>query len=418
LSNQQITNRPRFFFGYILVSVAVVIQIIAWGLYNSYGVFFNQFLAEFSWRRETISGAFSLAQIVIGVGAIFLGTLNDRYGPRILMTIGGVVAGLGYILMSQVHGIWQLYLFHGIIVGIGLSGTDVILLSTTARWFVKRRGIMSGVVKMGTGIGIMVIPIIAARLIDSYEWRTTLIIMGIALLVLVASSAQLLRRDPDELKLFPDGEKSKPRLDLSFGNADFTLKQACCTRQFWMLCCAYFAVVFCTNTMMVHLAPYAVDLGMSDSYAATTLSIVGGVSIFGRLIMGTLLDRIGGRRALIICFIILVVSFAWLQLVKGQWALFLFTLVYGFSHGGFYAILSPMVAELFGIRSHGLLFGIVICLSSIGGALGPIVTGRIFDTTSSYKIAFLLLLVLATIALVLAVLLRQIKPKKNISVTA
>jgi MFS family permease len=77
-----------------------------------------------------------------------------------------------------------------------------------------------------------------------------------------------------------------------------------------------------------------------------------------------------------------------------------------------------MVAELFGIRSHGLLFGIVICLSSIGGALGPIVTGRIFDTTSSYKIAFLLLLVLATIALVLAVLLRQIKPKKNISVTA
>ena len=167
------TTRPRFFYGYILVSVAVVIQVIAWGLYNSYGVFFNQLLADFAWPRETISGAFSLAQMVIGVGAIFLGTLNDRYGPRLLMTIGGILAGLGYVLMSQVNSVWQLYLFYGVIVGIGLSGTDVILLSTTARWFIKRRGIMSGVVKMGTGIGIMLIPIITAGLIDSYAWRTS-----------------------------------------------------------------------------------------------------------------------------------------------------------------------------------------------------------------------------------------------------
>ena len=134
-----------------MVGAAVCIQIIAWGLYNSYGVYFNQMLAEFNWPRETISGAFSLTQIVIGISAIFLGSLNDRFGPRVLMTCGGILAGLGFVLMSQIHSVWQLYLFHGVIVGIGLGGTDVVLLSTVARWFVKRRGIMSGSRKDGDG---------------------------------------------------------------------------------------------------------------------------------------------------------------------------------------------------------------------------------------------------------------------------
>jgi MFS family permease len=127
------TGKPRIFYGYILVGAAVGIQIIAWGLYNSYGVYFNQMLAEFNWPRETISGAFSLAQMVIGIGAIFMGSLSDRFGPRILMTFGGVLAGLGFVLMSRINSVWQLYLFQGAIVGIGLCGTDVVLLSTVAR---------------------------------------------------------------------------------------------------------------------------------------------------------------------------------------------------------------------------------------------------------------------------------------------
>ncbi len=203
-------QKPRLFYGYIIVGAAVGIQIIAWGLYNSYGVFFNQMLAESKWPRETISGAFSLAQLVIGICAIFLGSLNDRFGPRIIMTVGGILAGSGFILISQVNSVWQLYLFEGVIAGIGLSGTDVVLLSTVARWFVKRRGIMSGIVKVGTGIGILVMPIISARLIALTDWRTTLIITGSILFVGVVAGAQLLRRDPARMKLRPYGEGTGP----------------------------------------------------------------------------------------------------------------------------------------------------------------------------------------------------------------
>jgi MFS family permease len=392
------------FYGYILVAAAFGIQIVAWGLFNSYGVFFTQFLTKFGWPRETISGAFSLGQVLIGIGAIFLGKLNDRFGPRLLMTFCGMLAGFGYALMSQINSVWQLYLFHGVIVGIGLSGTDVVLLSTTARWFVKRRGIMSGIVKIGTGVGILVIPIINTWLISLYEWRNTLIIIGSTLFILVVSCAQLLRRDPSQMKLLPDGEEPGIGTDVPLIEAGLSLKQACYTRQFWMLCYAYFTVLLCTNTVIVHIAPYAVDLELSASFAATMLATIGGSSIVGRLGMGIVNDIIGSKRALLVCFVILIVSFSWLQLSRGTWSLFLFTLVYGFSHGGFYAILSPTVAEFFGTRSHGLLLGIVIFIGSLGGAIGPVIAGRIFDTTLSYQTAFLMLLILATSGFILTIL--------------
>lgn len=402
------TGKP-IFYGYVIIGAAVCIQIISWGLFNSYGVYFNRILVEFNWPRETISGAFALSQMVIGIGAIFLGSLNDRFGPRLLMTCGGIMAGLGYVLMSQVHSVWQLYLFKGVIAGIGLSGTDVVLLSTVARWFVKRRGIMSGIVKTGTGIGIMVMPIISAWLISLHEWRNTLIILGTTLFIVVVASAQLLRRDPARMNQFPDGAEKALTGVLSVSEAGLTFLQAVCSRRFWMLCGAYFAILFSTNTMIVHVAPFAVDLKLSASFAAAMVSAIGGASIAGRLTMGFVSDRIGSRRALLTCFIIFVAAFSWLQLVKSSWSLILFTLVYGFAHGGFYAIISPVVAEFFGTRSHGSILGVVICIASVGGAIGPILTGRIFDKLASYQLAFLILLVLASLGLVMTLLSGPLK---------
>ena len=400
-SLQQKPNKPRLFYGYILVAAAFGIQIVAWGMYNAYGVFFNPLLDEFGWSRATISGALSLGQMLIGIGAIFLGSLNDRFGPRILMMSCGILAGLGYFLMSQVNSIWQLYLFHGVIVGIGLSGTDVVLLSTTARWFIKRRGMMSGIVKMGTGVGIMVVPLVAAWLISDYGWRTSYAIIGIALFACIVSGAQLLRRDPAQMHQFPDGEEIGYSAYVQSVEAGLSLWQAGHTRQFWMLCPAYFAVFFCTNSVIVHVAPHVIDLELSASFGATIISVIGGASIIGRLIMGITGDKIGSKRALLVCFIILIASFSLLQLAGGLWALSLFALVYGFCHGGFYALLSPTVAEFFGTRSHGLILGIVIFSGSVGGSLGPLVTGHIFDTTTSYQVAFLLLLSLAIAGFIL-----------------
>ncbi len=189
------------------------------------------------------------------------------------------------------------------------------------------------------------------------------------------------------------------------------MKEAAQTKQFWTLCIAEFAVLFCLLTVIVHIVPYARDLGLAPVYAAGVLSTIGGVSILGRIVMGAANDRIGGKRALIICLIVLFCGLIWLQLATEAWMLFLFAAIYGFAHGGFFTVVSPMVAELFGTGSHGLLFGIILFSGTLGGAVGPLMAGRTFDVTGSYRMVFLVLSVLTLIGFVLIILLRPIRAR-------
>jgi len=150
------------------------------------------------------------------------------------------------------------------------------------------------------------------------------------------------------------------------------------------------------------------DGGIAMIQAASIVSVVGAVSIAGRLAMGSTGDKLGNKRALIICFMVLIIALSWLQLAKGLWMLYLFAVVYGFAHGGFFAVMSPLVAELFGTTSHGANLGMVLFLGQIGGAIGPVVTGRIFDVAHSYQLAFLMLIAVSVGALILSSM--QIKP--------
>jgi MFS family permease len=122
--------------------------------------------------------------------------------------------------------------------------------------------------------------------------------------------------------------------------------------------------------------------------------------------MGTANDRIGGKRSLTICFILLLCGLFWLQVSTEAWMLFLFAVIYGFAHGGFFTVMSPTLAELFGTGSHGVLFGIVLASGTIGGAIGPLMAGRTFDVTGSYRIAFHVLTVLALIGFVMVFMLK------------
>ena len=155
-------------YGYVIAASCFGIQAIGVGTYVCYGVFFNRLISEFGWSRAAISGASSVAFFLSGLFGILVGRLNDRIGPRNVMAITGFLFGLGHVLMSRLGAIWQLYVFYGVIVGMGLSSVDVIALSTTARWFVRKRGIMTGIVKIGTGAGQFIIPLVASMLITRY----------------------------------------------------------------------------------------------------------------------------------------------------------------------------------------------------------------------------------------------------------
>jgi len=407
------TRKPRFFYGYVVVAAAATIQLVDLGIISTFGVFFPSFLTEFGWSRATISGASSLSFLLMGFLAILAGGLTDRFGPRIIMTTCGFFFALGFLLMSQLNSIWQLYLFYGVIVGIGLSAMDVVLLSTVARWFVKKRGMMSGIVKVGTGMGMFIMPLIAGGLIPIHGWRTSYIILGSIALVFVLPIAQLLRRDPGQMQQRPDNEERAATSDISSIGVGLSLQEAIHTRQFWMICAAFLTVVYCANTILVHIAPHAIDLGIPTINAASIISIIGGVSMFGRFVMGSAGDRIGNKLAMIICFVVLLVSLLWLQLANKLWMLYLFAIVYGFAHGGFFALVSPTVAGLFGTRSHGVILGIVLCSGTVGGAIGSVLAGHIFDITNSYQLVFSILVVFSIIGLILTPLLKSIGEGEN-----
>lgn len=372
----------KYFYGYNIVGSGFVIQGLCMGAMFTYGVFFREFQSEFGWSRAAISGASSLSLLVMGAVGILAGRLNDKIGPRALIVACGISLGLGYLLMSRVQVLWQLYVLYGVLVSIGFSTNDVVTLSTVTRWFVRRRGMMSGIVKAGTGCGQLIVPLVATALIGDYGWRNAYIIIGTVALVTLVSVAQIQRRDPQGMGLVPDNGSAE-QCDAKEGSTEqgVTLRAAATTRQFWTMCMAEFSAFFCLATIIVHIVPHGMDLGLPPATAAGVLSTIGGVSMLGHIVMGTVNDRIGGKRALISCFIVLLFGLIWLQMAKEAWMLFLFAAIYGVAHGGLLTVVSPMVAELFDTGSHGVLFAAVLLIGMIGGAIGPLLAGHSFDVT-------------------------------------
>ncbi len=381
-------------------------QAVSVGSMISYSVFFKHLLEEFGWSRAFVSGASSMVMFTMGALGILFGRLNDRIGPRVILLASGLSLAGGFLLMSTLQAGWQLYLFYGLMVGVGMSTHDIVTLSTIARWFRRRRGMMTGLVKAGTGTGQFLIPLTVSVLIAAIGWRNTYVTLGLLVLVVYLLAARLLRRSPEEMGLTPDGvpESSEQRTLQAEG---VLLSRALRTHQFWLCCLSYFCVVFGAMTILTHIVMHASDLGMADGPAVLVVSVIGVLSIAGRLTIGTLSDRIGSRRAFLLCFGILIVALLWLQAASSGWMLFVFAVVYGFAHGGFYTVLSPTVAELFGLRAHGAIFGIAYFWGTLGGAVGPVVAGRIFDVYQSYSLDFWLLTGLAVLG---AALMLGVRP--------
>ncbi len=164
---------------------------------------------------------------------------------------------------------------------------------------------------------------------------------------------------------------------------------------------------------MVHIIPHAIDIGISPLIAATILSLISAIGIISRLSMGFIADRIGGRLALTICLILQTIALAWLLIAKETWALYLFAIVFGIGQGGIMPIQMMVTAELFGLKSLGMLGGALMLFGYSGMALGPILAGSIFDASGSYSIAFITCIILGVVAILMSILLLRSKTYKE-----
>ena len=411
--------RSTFFYGWVIVVASTILLTMQAGIFYGFGVFFKPVAADFGWNRALTSGVHSVLMLSHGFFAAPMGWLADRFGPAKVMVFCGFAMGLGLMLTSQINALWQFYLTYGLVVGMGVSGVMPVTTGTTARWFAKRRGLALGIVSAGVGLGTLIIVPMTERLIAAFEWSTAYFILGIVSWIVMIVSAVFLRRDPEGMGYQAYGVQ-RPLTETNTDHSreishvvldtGISSQAAARTRPLWLLFCTYFLFGFCVQMVMVHLVNYATDLGITPLVAATLLSVVGIGSMLGRLAMGAASDRIGSSNALAICCLVLGISLLWLIFVREIWMFYLFAIIFGFAYGGEVPQIAALVGQLFGLRSVAALVGVVLIGLSIGGALGSLMGGRIFDVTGSYQIAFTIAVVVSVAALILVLTLRRGRP--------
>ena len=404
-------GRPKLFYGYVIVGAAFLTMMMMLGAQYSFGIFFKPMLDEFGWSRALTSGVYSMNVIIQGLFTMLSGRLSDRFGPRIVVFASGLLLCLGYALMSQVEAVWQIYLFYGLFVSLG-SCVWVPLLSTCARWFVRRRGMMSGIISSGIGFGMVIFPPVANYLIGGFGWRLSFVIIGVSTGAVMLAAAWLLQGDPGRKGLLPYGAKVQDAGSPGMAMQGYSLGEAARTRQFWILCLTFFTANFCSQIVIVHIVPHATDIGTAAAAAATIISAVGVLSILSKIGVGAAIDRLGGKPVLVAVPLLLALSFLWLLAAGQLWMFYLFAVVFAIGYGASSAIQAPIIAEYFGLRSHGTIMGTLLVGNFAGGAVGPALAGFIFDTGESYRWAFIVCIATSLAALSATLLMKPVGKRK------
>jgi predicted MFS family arabinose efflux permease len=271
---------------------------------------------------------------------------------------------------------------------------------------------MTGLVSGGISFGTLVLPPVVTHLVDSLGWRWTYVVLGGVVLVVIPVAAQFLRHSPQQSGLQPFGESGKGS-ERTTNSLDFSWQAALRTPQFWMVAGIYLCFGFTQLTVMVHIIPDAVGLNIPPLAAAAILSVIGAVSLGGRLIVGAVADRIRGKNAAIICLCLIILALIWLQFSTRLWQMYFFAVVFGFGYGGLSCLQSLISAELFGLSALGVITAIFSFGFNIGGSAGPVLAGYIFDLSASYRWAFVLCLALMLVAFALALKLRPPRRKRD-----
>jgi len=390
---------PRFFHGWIVVAGAFLILFMAYGTQYAFGVFFTALIDEFGWSRAGLSGVFSLYAFTYAAFALVSGRLTDRWGPRAVIAIGGVLLGLGLIAMSRVSALWQPYVCYGLVAALGMSTAYVPCNATVAKWFTRRRGLAIGLASAGGSLGTFALPPVAHLVVSRLGWRWAYVVFGVAVILALNALAVLMRRDPETMGLGPDGD-ARPR-DATARAEGWTAGRAMRTRAFWLLFAVFGATWIPVFVPLVHLVPMARGLGVSPLLAATLVSALGAAALVGRLLMGGASDRIGRRAALAVALALQSAAFVGFALARELPGLYAASLVFGFSYGAGSTLFPAAVADFFGREQAASLAGLLFALAGSLAAWGPLAAGFIHDRAGDYQLAWWLSAGFNALALIL-----------------
>jgi MFS family permease len=381
------TESPRLFYGWIVVAAVFVVLFFGFGAAYSFGAFFEALQTEFDATRASISFVFSLAALIyflVGAGA---GPAADRFGPRWIVATGIVVVGLGLVVASRAETLTGVYVAYGLAIGVGMGLAYVPSVGATQRWFLVRRGRASGWASAGIGVGTLCMPMIAAWLIETVDWRTAYLVIGIAVVAGGGAAALFVEASPERRGLVADGGARPPAgAPVSPPAAALNLVAAVRSRPFVAIYIALLLASLGNFVPFVHLVPYARDHGIDQATSVILLGLIGVGSTLGRFVVGAVADRFGRKRSLGLTFAGLGLSCLWWLVSHEAWQLAVFALVMGTCYGGFVALCPAVMADYFGVRAVSGIVGALYTAVGLGTLIGPTLAGAAFDHWQSYTI--------------------------------
>lgn len=417
------TKQPRvsigvsFYYGWVAVGLTFLANVTASGIRSAPSVLIHPLEAEFGWSRTAIASAASLNLLLLGLFAPVGGWLIDRIGPRrvILGSLVAIAAGVtGTVFVQE---LWHLIFLWGIVLGIATGVTPSLAPSVASRWFVSRRGLALGILINSNAAGqVIFLPVLMAVIVAS-GWRSALMVMTAASIVLMPAIFLWMRDDPADIGLEPYGSGKGSvgqQRQSAYAARDIqaisisSLSEVLRGSTLWLLSGSFFVCGFTTIGLIgTHLIPHAIERGIPQLAAATAVGIMGGASFVGTTFAGWLVDRIDARKVLAAAYALRGLSLFILPYVFEPWGLFVFAVMYGLDWFATGPATTAIIANSFGQERVGTLFGLVFACHQLGGALSAVGGGWARVQFGDYEYAFLAGAILGLIAAGLSLLIRR-----------
>jgi sugar phosphate permease len=416
----------RLYYGWYIVGVVLATGIPRVGLNGSFfGIFLKPMSEDFGWTRAETTLAVTIGTLIAAVLGVILGRVLDRFGPRWMMSGGLAILAASYFGLARVDSLLAFYFVYAIGRAMMQSATGhTLMYALVSKWFIRRRAMAISAATMGGYIGGVVLAPVTQAIIDSAGWREAWTFFGALTVVMAMLPAiLLLRRIPEDMGLLPDGDlRSVPREPVQ-GRADgvgvaappalaehnLRLGQALHTPAFWLLTLMVTVNSIATTGITFHMVPHFSDVGISDTAAATTVSLLTIGSIASVFLWGIIADRLGAKRVLLTVILILWIGAFFVSGATSVAGAYASSALFGVGMAG-YGLLSEVVwADFFGRQYLGSIRGVTMIFQLIGNATGSLIAAVLVDIQGDYNGAFDVILALFGVSFLMLLLARRPK---------
>jgi MFS family permease len=411
--------KSPIFYGWVVVGICFLTLAVGGATNGSFSIFYVAMLKEFHWSRADAAGAYSLSMLLFSVCGPLVGWLIDRFGTRKVMPFGVIVLTIGLLSSSFISSLWQLYLFYGVLMAAGITHIgfipNVLIISN---WFFRHRALALGIANAGRGVGALILLPLIQYAIQNAGWRHAYLFLGALVFIVLLPLLGIFQRGRpldkgltrlgDEDTALHIAENSKP---MPVGP---TLREAMRSYRFWTL--GILGIVFGASFsgLFVHAVAYMGDVGYPTFFAATIFGLAGACRSGGGIVGGFFSDRYGREMAFTIFSVLSFIGLITLIYSKPEtpFLIYAFAVMHGLGSGATGTISSSLQADVFQGKSFGLIFGFIQAASGIGAALGPWLTGLIYDTQGTYLPAMqgMLVIYVVVVAGVWIVAPRKVRP--------